>query len=161
MPSDSPDNSEPPTNRSWLPYLVLAIALASTMAAAIFVEHTTQAKDQIRFDNSVRQVQETISNRLSNNIDLLLGARGLFDVNNNMINATQFAKYVDSLKLREQHAGVQGMGLSILFPTTEVDHVTATMRKQGFDDFHIWPEGKSDLTSAIVYLVPNDELNKH
>ncbi len=160
MPADSRAHSESVATRSWLPYLVLVIALAATFAAALFVQHTTQVKDQIRFENSVRTVQETITNRIDNNIDLLLGARGLFELKGNIITGDDFERYVNNLRLREQHTGVQGIGFAIVVQTTDADQATRNVRKQ-IPDFHIWPEGKSDLTSAIVYLVPNDELNKH
>src|SRR3954467_8825024 len=98
MPKVTSAHSAPVTRRSWLPYLVLTVALAATAAAALFVERTAQAKDQIRFDNSVRQIKETVSNRLDTNIDLLLGTRGLFNINNIVTNQA-FEQYVNSLDL--------------------------------------------------------------
>jgi PAS domain S-box-containing protein len=151
---------QPPVNeRSWLPYLVLTIALASTAAAALFVERTARAKDQIRFDNSVRQVHETIVNHLNSNIDLLNGTRGLFELTN-FVKPADFTKYVNNLHLRQDHPGVQGIGFSIVFSTSDADQVMRRVRELGIPDFHIWPETKSALISSIVYLVPQDELNK-
>ncbi|HTL31347.1 MAG TPA: CHASE domain-containing protein [Tepidisphaeraceae bacterium] len=157
--SFSPD-SVTPQARSWLPYVVLLIALACTAVATYFVEHTAHAKDQIRFDNSVRQVRETIVHRMTGNIDLLLGARGLFEVSN-FVSREGFAKYVTSLNVPVDHPGIQGVGLSIYFSKDHLAEAIKNVRtKQGIVDFHVWPEGDRPEYTSIVYLVPMDRLNQ-
>jgi PAS domain S-box-containing protein len=157
----SPDQiaSPPPSPRSWLPYLVLAIALTCTAVAALFIERAAEAKDKIRFDNSVRQIEQTISEQVAANIELLRGTRGLFEVTN-FIHRSYFDKYVSSLDLPGRHPGVQGIGFSIVFNENELPQVIERVEKQGVVGFHVWPDSIQAIRSAVVYLDPLDPLNQ-
>ena len=117
------------------------------------------ARDQIRFDNSVRQIRETIANRLNRNIDLLWGTRGLFDITN-LISKKWFETYLSSLNLPVNHPDIQGIGLAITFGADELSQTIQQVRAHDVPDFHVWPEGKRELYSAIVYLAPDTLLNR-
>jgi PAS domain S-box-containing protein len=145
--------------RRWMPFAVLAGALSITLVAALYVNRTAQAKDRARFENLVRQISTTLTNRLDTYVALLRAGGGLFAASDS-VEPDEFHRFVAELDLARHYPGIQGMGFSRRLQPGEKNQLIETMRHQGNPDFKIWPEGERPEYQTIIYLEPMDQRNR-
>lgn len=84
---------------------------------------------------------------------VLRGAAGLFAASRS-VTRESFAKYVGALNLEENYPGIQGIGFSQLVEPDRKEHHTEGMRRMGFPDYTIRPEGPRPVYTSIIYLEP-------
>jgi PAS domain S-box-containing protein len=145
-------------SRAWLPYVVLAIALALTGVCTLYVSNAAVTKQRLRFAAAVTQVQENIINRLEMYIATLRGGTGLFAAMRD-VSPQQFRYYFQRLELNARYPGIQGIGFAEAVLPADVPRVEGEFR-QIYPNFRIWPEGSRDIYFPIVVLEPDDELNR-
>ncbi len=105
-----------------------------------FARHVQSAVDSIRERN---QQQEQI----------LLGAAGLFAFSESM-QREDWHTYIEQLNLGKNYPGIQGIGyIAVIRPAALQAHIAA-MRAKGFPDYTVWPAGKRELYTSIIYMEP-------
>src|SRR6267378_3298944 len=128
----------PLKSRAWIPYGVLGGALIVTFVAALYVHRTTEAKDRVRFENSVRQVSTTLQNRLDTHVALLRAGTSLFAASIS-VEPDEFRKFVSQLDLPNHYPGSQGIGLSLRLQPDGRKQLIEHTRKAANRDLRIWP----------------------
>lgn len=111
------------------------------------------------FDAEVKEVHVRINERLEDYSSILRGIAGLFAASQS-VKRHEFRDYVEKLHLEQTYPGVQGVGFARLIPAREKQRMTAVIRREGYSQFTIRPEGERDPYSAIVYLEPFDWRNQ-
>jgi diguanylate cyclase (GGDEF)-like protein/PAS domain S-box-containing protein len=141
-----------------LPWLVLVLCLAVTYGLWRGSQRDVDHVQRVEFDSHVKDIHALIVQRLAAYEQVLRGAAGLFTASS-MVSREEFGAYVTALRLREHYPGIQGVGFSLLVPARDkARHVTA-LRKQGFPDYAIRPEGERDSYTSIIYLEPFADRN--
>jgi PAS domain S-box-containing protein len=142
---------------AWMPYCILAVTLLMTFGAARSVALFTRTRDRARFDSAVERAREQFQRAINGNLILLDGLRGLANARLT-IGKQQFQQYVDSLELRANYPGVQGMGFAML---VHQDQKAAQIGKiiTQYPSFHIWPNSERSEWCPVVYLAPSDGRN--
>ena len=141
-----------------LPWLVLAIGLSATyylQHAAFNVARHIQQDD---FTYQAREIMQSIEQRLGTYEQVLRGVRGLYS-SSAKVSRDEFHNYVADLSLKHHHAGIQGVGFSLIIPPQEKARHIQAIRKEGFPNYTLRPEGERDLYSSIIYLEPFIERN--
>ena len=143
--------------------LVLAI-LVSTGLLLTYISwnYARQADQDIaveRFLSRVVQIKSAIQDRMLNYEHVLQGGASLFEVTEH-ISRNQWFAYVNNLKINEYYPGIQGMGFSKWLRPNELAGHVAQVRRQGFPDYVVKPEGKREVYTSIIYLEPFDARNK-
>lgn len=144
--------------RRWVAVEVAVVfLLCASLTTAIWRSMRTDAKQlaEARFSFKVREAGAAIKQRLRVYENALLGASGLFAINGN-INRVAWRTYVQSLRVEENYPGIQGIGYAAWVPAEEKDDVVADVRRQGFAHFDIWPAGRREGYSVVLYLEPFD-----
>lgn len=108
---------------------------------------------QSTFAFRVKEVNDRIQQRMAIYEQVLLATSGLFHASET-VTRQEFHKFVESLNLPKIHPGIQGVGFSILVSPDEVDRHIDAVRKEGFPEYTITPDGPRDIYTAIVYLEP-------
>jgi PAS domain S-box-containing protein len=157
MKENSFGRSSPP--RAWAPYVILAMAALATTGFTYYVAATTAARDQMRFQNAVQRTQDRIQDRLETYIELLRAGSGLYAAAS-AVTRDRFHLFVERLELEHRYSGIQGIGVSVRVRPEERDALTAAMRREGIQDFHLWPDGERAEYHAIIYLEPLDRRNQ-
>src|SRR2546425_11709788 len=111
---------------AWLPFTVLAGALAITFLVALYVHRTTLAKDRSRFEHSVQQMSTTVDNRLDTYEALLRAGAGLFAASET-VEPDEFKRFVDEIDLSSHYPGIQGVGFSLRVEPGEKEKLTQSM----------------------------------
>jgi CHASE1-domain containing sensor protein len=145
--------------RAWIPYAVLFGALLLTALSVYAVSRTAESKDRLRFQNAVQETQEGIKAHLETYIALLRATVGLF-AGDHAITRHDFKEYIDRLGLQRRYPGIQGIGFSARATPEEMARLTTDMRRQGFEEFHVWPEVRQPEYHSIIFLEPLDGRNK-
>lgn len=155
-----PDRAQDsPALLAWLPWLSLLIGLGTTFA----VWHHTRADAlqarQDRFNFYVAEVVGDIENRMRAYEQILHGMAALFSASRD-VSRDEFRTYVESLQLAKSYPGIQGIGFSLLVPAADKRRHVEDMRRQGFADYRLHPEGERDPYTSILYIEPFDWRNR-
>ncbi|GBG13102.1 uncharacterized protein NMK_0640 [Novimethylophilus kurashikiensis] len=142
------------TNLIALPVLLV---LVTGFLAVYFIQQfavtETHSKQQDYFDYQGREVTLRIEQRLDAYAQILRGARGLF-VASQQVERNEFHDFVSSLDLERRYPGILGIGLSlIVHPDDLVAHISS-VRKQGFPDYTLSPQGQREFYTSIIYIEP-------
>ena len=141
------------------PMVVLAVCLSLTFLVWNTARDNAAKEMQTLFETEVKEVHGRIDEHLNDYRDILRGAAGLFAANAEVKHG-DFAAYVANLQLEQSYPGIQGVGFARLIPAREKQRLTAQIRREGFPQFSIRPEGKRDPYSAIIFLEPFDWRNQ-
>jgi signal transduction histidine kinase/ActR/RegA family two-component response regulator len=142
-----------------LPWFVLGVFVILTIAATTYVWNTTRAADRARFENAVQATTDAISSRLGTYVNVLTGTRGLV-VANPAIPRDALRGYIRSLNVHRRYPGVQGLGVTIRIPASNIPELEAEMRRGGYPEYRVWPMTGRDEVTAIVLLEPQDRRNR-
>src|SRR5260370_1385784 len=146
-------------SRWWIPYAVLVGALTVTFLVAFYLHHPAQAKDQARFDNSVKQINPILDSRLDTYVALLRAGTGLFAASVS-VEPDEFHQFVNRLELQRHYQGVQGIGFSVRVRPEDRNQLVDLLHREGNTSFKIWPEENRDEYRSIIYLEPLDRRNQ-
>ena len=141
-----------------LPWYVFAVFVVLTLLATSYVWRTTRAADRARFDNAVQATRDAISARLDTYINLLTATRGLM-ASDPALPRQDLRDYIRSHEVQRRYPGIQGIGFSLRVPPEDVELLEQEMRREGFEDFRVWPPGPRDEIHSIVVLEPQDRRN--
>lgn len=142
----------------FLPWLVLAASLGLTWLAWAHERQTTREQLRSQFDFSLRETVSRIEQRIATYEQILRGVQGMFTAIG-MPERDALTAYVASLQLDANFSGVQSIGIAELVPVDRKDAHVAAMRRRGFADYAILPEGRRDLYAPITQREPSTGLN--
>jgi PAS domain S-box-containing protein len=89
---------------------------------------------------------------------ILLGVKGLV-VSSDSITRSEWKKYFNSLMIHQNYPGIQGIGLASYVVRGSEYNLIQQLKKEGFEDFKIFPEGKRTIYTPIVYIEPFENRN--
>ena len=140
--------------RNSVAWLVLAFTLLVQLA---ILQHLTLKEERAanqQFDFLVKTTTEAIDKRMIDHEQILLGAAGLFDVNDE-VSRTQWRAYNARLRLSENYPGIQGVGFAEAVRPAEWAAHIQRVRDEGFADYDVRPSRENArLYTPIVYLEP-------
>ncbi|MBI1887516.1 MAG: CHASE domain-containing protein [Nitrosomonadales bacterium] len=64
------------------------------------------------------------------------------------------------MRLEENYPGIRGIGFALIVPPQQKQQHIDAIRKQGFPDYTIHPEGAREIYTSVIYLEPFDERNR-
>ena len=143
----------------WLPWLVLAAALAITWQFWKFEQMNTAQVLQTEFNAQVREIVDNVNQRMRIYEQVLQGIDGLLDRDNHL-GRNEFHDYVARLRLEENYPGIQAVGYTQIVPAAQKDQHIAAIRNEGFPDYGIHPEGKRKIYTPVIYIEPFSARNQ-
>src|ERR1044072_4650343 len=147
-------------NRVLLPYLILLLGFCFTLLVYYYFYKLTYEQDRIRFNSSVQEIQDQVRLRIATSTALLRAGTGLFAASD-FVDAREFESFVTEIELEKNYPGVEGIGYSVRFAPGDQAQVVGGMKRQGFNDFRIWPDdAPRSESNAIIYLQPDTTRNK-
>ena len=138
-------------------WLLLLGELAIGLIVTYSIFRTTQLDAEIKvknfFDFRSSETISRIEQRLANYEQALQGTRRLFEASKS-VERDEFKEYISALHLADNFPGIQGVGFSLIVPAAEKRYHLAKIRREGFPEYAIHPEGKRDPYTSIIYLEP-------
>ncbi len=117
---------------------------AKVDADKIALEHFTSDADEVRMH---------LLGMLYAHEQVLLGAAALFDSSSN-VTRDEWKRYVSRIQLNDHFKSVQGLGYVQWIPRDRLASHIASVRREGFPEYEVWPKQERDAYTAIVYLEP-------
>ncbi|MFA5372396.1 MAG: CHASE domain-containing protein, partial [Sideroxydans sp.] len=135
---------------AWL-VLVLSLLLTLSVWFGLRAKASTDANQQ--FALHVQGVVDLIAERMRQHEQILLGGAGLFDASTS-VDREEWYTYIKRMNLEENSPGILGIGYAqAIRPIALPAHIAAT-RAVGFPDYAVWPAGKRDFYTPIIFLEP-------
>lgn len=143
----------------FLPFLVLAVSLIVTHQLWQDARQNAMQSLQADFDSRVHEAVMHVERRMATYEQVLRGAKGLFAASVS-VERDEFHAYASALRLEENYPGIRGMGFALIVPPQQKQRHIDAIRKQGFPDYTIHPEGAREIYTSVIYLEPFDERNR-
>ncbi len=143
----------------FLPWLVLAVALATTYQLWQNARQNAVQVLHAQFDSLVREANGHIEQRMAAYAQMMRGVDGLF-AHAGSVTRDEFHDYFARLRLSENYPGIQGIRFSPIVPLAQKYRHIAAVRKKGFPEYTIRPEGERGFYAPVLYAEPFDERNR-
>ena len=138
---------------------VLFLCLSFTTFGWWYAEKDLYVEMGDTFKRHTSNAITTIIDRIETYETTLRGGLALLSSVEN-VSRVQWSYYVDTLNLMLNYPGIQGVGYSlIVHPNNKQDHINK-IKKEGFPEYSIKPEGDRSIYTSIIYLAPFDDRNK-
>ncbi|MBU0688652.1 MAG: CHASE domain-containing protein [Gammaproteobacteria bacterium] len=105
------------------------------------------------FDADADEMRMHLLETLSSHEQVLLGAAALFD-SSSEVSRDEWQRYVNRIQLNDHFKSVQGLGYAHWIPPGQLASHIASVRREGFPDYDVWPKQNKNAYSSIVYLEP-------
>ena len=140
-------------------FIVLGLGLVISFGAWRFTEERVGGETIAEFQQKSARAVEAIDRRIQDNINLLIGLRGLFNASD-QVTREEFRLYLSGFKLERRHSGVRVASYSHRLTRAEKTAFEQRVRRdtsinpRGYPDFAIKPPGERDEYLVIEYLQP-------
>ncbi|MBF8963281.1 CHASE domain-containing protein [Pontibacter sp. FD36] len=144
-------------------YLIAISSFLLIFLLTLFIYSETKKKALERneklFELKATQATQALELRMRDYMQILVGAKALF-VASDTVTREDWEQYYSTLKLEENYPGIQGVGYAHIVKPNELPAHVSRLRKEGFKDFAIRPEGQRPIYTSIIYLEPLDTRNQ-
>jgi len=140
-------------------FLVLIIGLIFTGALSYSTYINLGKEEDKDFEMVCQEINTKIIARLYAHAQLLRSGAA-YIIGSDKVTRTEWHDFVEKCKIDKNLPGIQGVGYSVVVPEKELAELTQTIRNEGFPYFKIYPEGKRDVYTSIIYLEPFDFRNR-
>lgn len=141
-----------------LAWLVLFSGLLLTSILSYQVQIDSHLHKKQKFDLYCKEIQVKIENRLIKQKQMLLSGVAMLESSEN-VHRDEWQKYVKRLSLSRELDGVQALGFSLWIKPEQLKTHEERVKKEGFPDYHVKPEGKRDVYTSIIYIEPFRDRN--
>lgn len=136
-----------------LPLLVLVVSLGMTYVVWRDAQNSAQKELKTKLEFRTLEISERVRQRMLDYDQMLQGLRGLFTASRS-VERLEFSDYCAALNIVERYAGIQGLAFLPLVPDARKSQHIAAIRREGFPEYTIWPEGKRANYTPVDYIEP-------
>ncbi|QCR25141.1 histidine kinase [Pontibacter sp. SGAir0037] len=143
-------------------YSIAIISFLLLFILTLFVytetKHRAEERSERMFNMKAAQATEAIGLRMRDYVQILIGAKALF-IASDTVERGPWHTYYTTLNLEENYPGIQGVGYTHVIQPDELEGHTQTIRKEGFQDYKVHPEGKRQVYTSIIFIEPFNGRN--
>ncbi|MBF0560569.1 MAG: CHASE domain-containing protein [Alphaproteobacteria bacterium] len=110
-----------------------------------------RAEDRFRFE--VADITTSLQKRMRAYEAVLRGGAGLFEASDR-VTRQGWKKFFSTLRIDQYFPGIQGIGYGQVVSPADLSGHIAAVRGEGFPDYTVYPEGKRETYTPVVYLEP-------
>ena len=141
-----------PANFIW-PVLAFIIIFLLSLSVYLNLKEKSEVRIEKQFAALSSQAQSRLIRRLDQYLVILQGAKGLYS-STGSISRQQWKNYVTAFNINKNYPGIQGLAFVEIIKPEELTAHRRRLRRQGFPDYSIKPEGRRNLYTPVVYLEP-------
>lgn len=144
--------------KNWFRYQIpILLILAASLSVTYLLwqhEQRNAALDQKKsFDFNLREATSSIEQRIAAYEQIVRATQGLYAASG-AVERGEFQAYINALQLGANYSGIEGVGIMLIVPYAQKNAHIAAMRKQGFPDYIIKPEGPRVIYAPVIQLEP-------
>jgi len=138
---------------NWSAWVLLLLGFVITAFLTLSFKSIEEVKTQDQVSSIGKRIQANIEAYLYVHEEVLKGAVALFEASEN-VDRREWHNYSKHIKRDNHFKGIQGLGFALSIPSGRLPDHIAEIRREGFPDYNVWPDGHRDLYTSIVYLEP-------
>ncbi len=138
-----------------LPLLVLVISLSATFVSWGMLDAGFNRQARKNFNGKSEAIILQLVDWVDDHEHLLFGAEGLFS-SSKVVTGEEWRRYVGSLRLREHHPGLLGLGYTAWLTSGEKEAHLEKIRGEGNTDYRIRPAGARPFYAPVTYYEPRN-----
>ncbi|RQO83301.1 EAL domain-containing protein [Acidovorax sp. FJL06] len=136
-----------------LPPLIALVTLGLTFLYWQGEERGMRAKRAQNFQVAAGQIASNLKDRMTTYEVVLRGVKGYFE-GSERIDRSEFQAYISALQLEATRPGLQGVSLILQFPGAALASHVQDMRRRGFEQYAVRPEGERAVLAPITHIEP-------
>lgn len=134
-------------------WVMFFISIIMTIWLLLVVKEESLVNAEAQFDFQTQGVITSIKKRMEAYQLVLHGSSGLFAASQK-VGRDEWKIYVEKLRIEKNYPGILGIGFSKVVSKKDKRDLIKKIKKEGFPDFKIWPEGEREFYTSIIYLEP-------
>jgi PAS domain S-box-containing protein len=147
------------TVRNWRStWIVLVVGLMITATATLHIKSGVEKIAEHEFIYLCNEIDNKIIERLDNHASILQSGVAFFNASET-VTREEWRIFNGAQKVEKQLPGIQGIGFSLLIPRAELARHIQGIRREGFPDYTLKPDGDREVYSSIIYLEPFSDRN--
>ena len=143
----------------FLPLIALLVGLLFTVFIGKLSYEYYKEKERARLELASNEIVLLVKARMETYEQVLRSGVALFDVSDN-VTRDAWTKFTKEQKINQNFKGIQGFGYNEVVLQKNKQNFEERMKKEGFLNYTIRPEGYRELYVPVVYIEPFDERNK-
>ena len=108
---------------------------------------------ELEFTHQYLDIRADVSERFDDQARILKSGTVIFNLSEK-VTREDWAVFAGYLAIGKELQGVQGFGFSLLIPRTELASHVRNIRREGFPEYSVKPDGVREVYSSIIYLEP-------
>jgi PAS domain S-box-containing protein len=140
-------------NKSWISFAILIIGIVLTIIIASNTTKNLKASEEHEFSLVCHEIKTKISTRLHAHA-LLLRSGAAFFAASDLVTRTEWKIFSETSKIDKNLPGKQGVGCAMIIKKDQLQKHIQEVRKEGFSDYKVRPEGNREIYTSIVYIEP-------
>ncbi len=141
------------------PLLVLGLILLLSFTAALVISSFVQAQQRDRFERETLAYTLALKDRVNDYDRLLRTARAAWQVHPDLLDETEFVRFVDGIDLARRYPGVQALGFGTWLPDGNAAALTARLRQTVRPDYAVRGTPAAGPRVPISVIAPPNAEN--
>ncbi|MGE5394835.1 MAG: CHASE domain-containing protein, partial [Candidatus Saccharibacteria bacterium] len=133
--------------------LILIAGLVLTLISSILLKQDEEVQARKEFSLISREVRTRIERRLNSHALLLRNGASFFAASDS-VTREEWKLFIENSRLDKYLPGIEGVGFSVIIPPKHLQEHIQKIRKEGYPNYTVKPEGKRDIYTSILYLEP-------
>ena len=133
--------------------VILLLGLALTGIAVFYSQRQVATEAKKEFASVCNDIENKIYTRLHAHAQLLRSGSAFFAAKDT-VTRRDWKEFAEHLNYQRNLPGIQGLGFSLIIPKSQLQQHIRNIRKEGFPDYAVWPEGERDVYTSVIFLEP-------
>ena len=134
-------------------WFILAVGLLITAAATLSMKSNVEKSAENDFIVHCGEIQHELTARLYDHARILRSSAAYIYASET-VTRKSWHTYTRLHKIEQQLPGIQGIGFSLVIPRPELSRHIKSVRREGYPEYTVKPDGDRAVYSSIVYIEP-------
>jgi signal transduction histidine kinase/ActR/RegA family two-component response regulator len=144
----------------WISLLFLFVGLFITFSVFNYIKQQEASQSQKDFIQFCNEIKSKITTHINIQTEFLISGSSLFEASET-VTREEWKNFNKFSTGNIKFIGVQGIGFSTIIKNNQLKEHITSIRKEGFSEYTVFPVGKRDLYTSVIYLEPFNEQNSH
>jgi signal transduction histidine kinase len=132
---------------------ILLLGFIITLFITRVIYNNLKGEVTMEFKFICQELKTKIDARLQAHAQLLRSGAAFF-ASSDTVYRTEWENFNKNSQFDKNLPGIQGIGYSQIIAGSELERHEKSIRKSGFPDYNVFPDGDRELYTSIVYLEP-------
>jgi signal transduction histidine kinase/CheY-like chemotaxis protein len=140
-------------NSIWKSFVVLFFGLVLTFFFSNYVKQEEEIQQKKEFVLVCNEIKTRIITQINIQKEFLISGSSLF-IASNSVTRSEWKRFNKFSGGNVKFMGVQGFGFSTIIKKEDLKNHISAIRKEGFPAYTVFPEGRREVYTSIIYLEP-------